>query len=149
MWKVNDGRRMDDGQCVITIVHSSPWLRCTNKSGYINLLKCADNLQFIYMKVRQPQTFGKYFLGIVLTTRRRDAFAWPSRDLRVSCWRTIHIFVWPSCEMLATHDVYMRASRSCVAFLTQLVNFVCPSCFPRVLERFIPHSILSPSKTTI
>ena len=65
----------------------------------------------MYMKVRLPQTFGKYFLGIVLTTRRRDAIVLPLRDLRVSCWRTIHIFVWPSCEMLATHDVYTMATR--------------------------------------
>ena len=50
-------------------------------------------------------------LGIVLTTRRRDAIVLPSRDLRVSCWRTIHIFVWPSCEMLATPDVYTMATR--------------------------------------
>ena len=107
-----------------------------NKNGHINLLKCADSLKFMYMKVRQPQAFGKYFLGIVLTTRRRDAIVLPWLDLWVSCWRAIHIFVWPSCEMFddtrCLHDGYTRASRSRVAFLTQLVNFVCPSCFHRV-----------------
>ena len=57
----------------------------------------------------------------------RIAFAWPP----VSCWRTIHIFVWPSCEMLAIQDVYTMAARSRVTFLTQLVNFVFPPCMVR------------------
>ena len=52
-----------------------------------------------------------YFLGILLTTRRREAIVLPSRDLRESCWRTIHIFVLPLCVVFATHDVYTVATR--------------------------------------
>ena len=132
MWNVNDGRRTNDGQRVITIVHVSLWLRCTNKSWYINLLKCADSLKFMYMKVRQTQTFGKYFLGIVLTTRRRDAIVLPSRVLLAKNSHLRVAFVWNVGDTRCLHDGNTRASRSRVAFLTQLVNFVCPSCFPRV-----------------
>ena len=60
MWKVIDGRRTDgrtdDGQCVITIVHLSPRLRCTKKqyvpsffhSKYAvkwNVISCPDSIK--------------------------------------------------------------------------------------------------------
>ena len=89
-------------------------------------------LKFMYMKVRQLQTFGKYLLGIVLTTRRRDATVLPSRDLGVSCWRTIHIFVWPSCEMLATHDVYTMATRGHHEVVLPSLHNQLTSCVLRV-----------------
>ena len=125
MWKFNDGRRTDGRRT--TRDHNSVlslWLRCTNKS--------AGSLKFMYMEVRQPQTFGKYFLGIVLTTRCRDAIVLPSRVLLANNSHLRVAFVWNVGDTRCLHDGYTRASRSRVAFLTQLVNFVCPSCFPQV-----------------
>ena len=66
----------------IRVVFKNKYFLISEKHSYINLLKCADKMKFMYMKVRQPQAFGKYFLGFVLTTRRRDAIVLPSRDLR-------------------------------------------------------------------
>ena len=64
--------------------------------------------------------------------RHRVAFAWPPGVLLAKNSHLRVAFVWSFGETRCLHDGYPRASRSRVAFLTQSVNFVCPSCCPRV-----------------
>ena len=62
----------------------------------------------------------------------RVAFAWPPGVLLAKNSHLRVAFVWSFGDTRCLHDGYPRASRSRVAFLTQSVNFVCPSCCPRV-----------------
>ena len=50
-----DGRT-DDGQCVITIVHSSLWLRCTKKLFKYNTQICPENMQELMTYLVHYQT---------------------------------------------------------------------------------------------
>ena len=63
----------------------------------------------------------------------RVAFAWPPGVLLAKNSHLRVAFVWSFGDTRCLHDGYPRASRSHVAFLTQSVNFVCPSCVLRVV----------------
>ena len=115
------------------------------------MLKCADSLKFMHYESETAASLREVFLRhrTYHTTSwcHRVALACPSGILLAYNSHLRVAFVWNIGDTRCLHDGYTRASRSRVAFLTQLVNFVCPSCFPQCMVRGSSCSLPQPSQS--